>query len=123
METVKHLYIVSFGHSDQYRLETEEPLGSPLHSRHDHLDQIEEKVKTFLEKKFPGKPLAFFFTPRVEEVEWCHRDKYMAFPLLDDAGLDKIEKVLVKEVEDMESLDNLNSNRFSNDGPDPYTKA
>lgn len=123
METVKHLYIVSFGNSDQYRLETEEPLGTPLHSRHDRLDQIEEKVKTFLEKKFPGKPLAFFFTPRVEEVEWSHRDKYMAYPLLDDAGLDKIEMVLVKEVEDMESLDNLNSNRFSNAGPDPYTKA
>lgn len=123
METVKHLYIVSFGNSDKYRLESEEPLGSPLHSCHDRLDSLEETVKKYLQNKFPGKPLAYFFTPKVEEIAWSHRDKYMAFPLLDNAGLAKIEKILAKEVEEMEALDNLNSNRFSNTGPDPYAKA
>lgn len=97
----KKLYIVSFGDSRQYRMEAEE-VGTPLL-------EIENKLNTMLQTKFPGDTFAYFTTPKVVEISWEHRDRYAEYPELDGKAVADIEEVLVKEVEERNALRELDS--------------
>lgn len=112
MESNKRLYIVSFGDSRQYRLPFVDKVAPDglHHSDLTPLTQVERELNTYLRERFPDDHFAYFTTPRVTEVEWSHRDKYEAFPLLDAHAMEDIKRVLSKEVRDMRSTEKLNSN-------------
>lgn len=106
----KRLYIVSFGDSNQYRVEFDDVANvDPFHHTNP-LERIEAEIETYLEGLFPGKPLAYYITPKVIEVNWEDRDKYVSYPVLDDKAVKEIEAVLRTGVENMESQNTLDIN-------------
>lgn len=109
METPKKLYIVAFGDSRQYRLEHAEDEPSVLAA-------VERQLNDYLRERFPGDTFAYFTTPKVTEIDWEHRDRYADYPELDDKAVAEIKDVLVKEVEDRASLQQLDSDA-------PYAEA
>lgn len=119
MEKIKRLYIVSFGNSQKYRFEAEEEPGKPMCSSHVCLDRLEKQVRDYLEEKFPGEPLAYFFTPKVSEISWEHRDDYVHYPALTEEDLNKIEKLLEKEVKEKNATSMLNNNPDTDMSPGP----
>lgn len=99
MEATKRLFIVSFGNSQEYRLEVDSHL-EPKELRHSNpLESVEESIKDFLEKEFPGQSLAYFETPKATEIKWKDREKYAGYPILDDKAIANIKSVLKREVE------------------------
>ncbi|MCM1378025.1 MAG: hypothetical protein NC186_06225 [Prevotella sp.] len=109
MEDIKKLYIISFSDSRKYRLETAIPEGAERSIEKKPIEDIEAVVKDYLKKRFPDEPLAYFFTPRVEEISWEHRDQYADLPELNDEEISLIEKELAGEVEQMEAVRKVNS--------------
>lgn len=111
MENKKRLYIVSFGDSRKYRLPFEENSydDNLHHSDRSPLNKVERELNAYLKAKFPDKMFSYFTTPKVEEVAWDERDKYESYPLLDETAMTDIKGVLVREVQDMQSTRELNS--------------
>lgn len=100
----KRLYLVSFGHSDMYLLaDTKEEC-------HTRLAKLEKSLNDFLRVRFPDETFAYFTTPRVTEVEPEHLSRFANYPRLDDKAVEAIKRVLVREVEDMNSLYTMNRN-------------
>lgn len=108
MEGKKRIYIVSFGDSYHYRVEFEDVANvDPFHHTNP-LAGTEEEIKNYLERLFPGEPLAYYETPKIEEVNWEDREKVAKFPVLDDKAVKDIEALLKREVEnraDQKTLD------------------
>ncbi|MCM1152468.1 MAG: hypothetical protein NC328_02290 [Muribaculum sp.] len=110
METTKHIYLVSFGNSDEYRLETQEILVPGKGYKVLAIDEIENEIKEYLTGKFPGIPLAYYFTPKVTEISVSHESEYRGYKPLNDEALQQIKKNLTTEVENMEANDRLDRN-------------
>ncbi len=105
MKTHPILYLVSFADSEVYRLPYEE--GTDIKTR---LDSLSEKLKVYLNGKYPDEPVAYFTSPKVEEIYTeSDAELYSSYPLLDADALAAIEKKLGREVLDRESVNRLNS--------------
>ena len=117
MEKTKRLFIVSFGDSRKYRMEyadANDPY-SLVHSA--PFSEIEAELNEYLKSEFPDESFAYYTSPKVTEVNWEHRDQYKDYPVLDAKAIADIKKVLVKEVEDMNSNRTLNDDAPWNDVP------
>lgn len=117
METTQRIYIVSFGDSNQYRFTFDDKNdGYALHHSNP-LANVEKEIRTYLESLFPNVGLAFYYTPKVVEVEPSHAARYQAYPPLDAKAIEEIKHVLAKEVRDRRSIEELNSNAPFADAP------
>lgn len=110
MEAKKRIYIVSFGDSDRYRVEFEDVANVDPYHHTNPLKGVESEITKYLNKLFPGEALAYYDTPKIEEVYWKDREKYADIPLLDEAAVKKIETGLKVEVENRNFQDMLDSN-------------
>lgn len=99
------LYLVSFSDSRQFRIFCE-PGGECKKT----LEDIEGVLRDTLAEKFPGEPLAYFYTPRVVEIESGHEEKYRDYPMLDSEALAEIAALLEKEVRERAELESLDNN-------------
>lgn len=101
METRRRLYLVSFGNSRQYRVEFDDVANvDPFHHTNP-IAAVEKEVKDYLEKEFPVENLAYFESPKVEEVPVADAAKYADYPVLDAAAVEEIKQVLKTGVEVM----------------------
>lgn len=116
METTKkHLYIISFGDSNKYRLTADS------NAQHiERLDAYEKELSAYLHRLFPGETFAYFTTPKVEEIIIEHADQYASYPELDDRALEEIKNRLKTEVENREEQDQLDSDAPFNDVAPKY---
>lgn len=98
MENRERLLLVSFGDSRQYRFRyTEDPEETTL-SHRNHLESIERRLDDYLTAEFPGKTFAYYITPKVTEVSINDAAEYNDYPVLDDAAITEIEKILKTEI-------------------------
>ena len=116
MEKTKRLFIVSFGDSRKYRMEYDDALDPHALVHSAPFTEIENELNEYLKKEFPDETFAYYTSPKVTEVEWDHRDQYASYPVLDASAIDSIQKLLAKEVRDM------NANKVLNDNA-PYADA
>lgn len=109
MENTKHLYIVSFGDSKQYRISCEEGCldGS---SKDTALVRLENDLNEYLKQEFPGGTFAYFTTPKVTEISLEHESQFATYPELTDEAVEDIKKVLKREVAVMDADKALNDN-------------
>lgn len=103
MDTKKKFYIVSFGDSEKYRLETDEIAEKAL-------EPIVEGLKNYMSGKFPGRDFSYYTTPDVKEINRMDKSEYQSYPVLDTVAVAKIRKVIDNGMKDKESLCELNSN-------------
>lgn len=97
--------IVSFGNSRKYRISI--PKGDAKRD----LASLKDEVKEYLKGKFPQiEALSFYDKLTVAPVPENSDEDYSRFPELNKQSLAEIESVLSTEVEDAESLEELNSN-------------
>lgn len=106
----KHLYIVTFGDSRQYRLFFDKKEDTPL-------IRMENELNSYLKERFPDDTFAYYTTPKIVEISPEHASQFEQYPMLDAAAIDDIKKVLVEEIEDMRSEKVLNSNAPYADAP------
>lgn len=106
----QRLYIVSFGNSKKYRYEYADSNSQDDLKNHPHpAEEIEQQLHDWLRHEFPGDTsLAYYYTPRLVEVEWSHRDRYADYPELDAKAIDDIKAELRKEILDQKSVRTLN---------------
>ncbi len=109
MENTKHLYIVSFGDSKQYRIEVSDDKVNGV-AKDTRLVQFENELNEYLKQEFPEGTFAFYTTPKVTEISEAHRDQFESYPPLNEEAVDEIKKVLVKEVKVMTADKQLNDN-------------
>ncbi len=115
MEKKKHLYIVSFADSEKYRLECFSDEEDYALAHVNPVEKIEKEIKEYLQKEFPGKPLAYYENAKVVEINPEHSEQYENYPLLDNEALKKIEANLTKEIQERAAVNELNSDApFSN---------
>lgn len=111
MDSKKHLYIVSFGDSRQYRYEfVSHPQEDPV-KKEDPFCGFEKELNDYLAEKFPGQTFAFFTTPRVTEIDPSHESRFAAYPELNEAAMADIKRVLSEEIVEREALDRIDSNQ------------
>ena len=110
MEAKKRLYIVSFGDSDKDRVEFEDIANVDAFHHTNPLKDVEAEIESYLRHLFPGQPMAYYDTPKIEEINWEDREKYSSYPVLDEAAVKKIEAELKLEVENLGDKDMLDSN-------------
>ncbi|MDE6811166.1 MAG: hypothetical protein K2J15_02320 [Muribaculaceae bacterium] len=96
------LYLISFGNSDKYVLRDTES------GEKSSMMRIEADLNAFLRSKFPDETFAYYTTPKVEEISEEGSEKYESYRKLDADAIEEIKSVLVKEVENMESNQELN---------------
>lgn len=108
MENNSKIYIVSFGDSEKYRLPVLED-NSEDHPHDTPLVRLENELNSYLKERFPEDTFAYFTTPKVTEISALHADQYASYPMLDDAAVEEIKKVLVREIEVMQSEKQLDS--------------
>lgn len=94
----KRLFIVSFGNSREYRHEVIDPGDSATLLHKNPLEEVETRIKEYLSLKFPGQSLAYFESAKATEVD-PNDERYADYPVLDEEGIEAIEKELVTEVE------------------------
>lgn len=99
MKGEKRLYIVSFGDSRKYKVEFNDNENIDNFHHTDPLADVEEEIREFLDKEFPGEPLAYYTTPRITEVNYSDRDQYLGYPELDRVEIERIKCSLRREVE------------------------
>ncbi len=116
METAKkHLYIISFGDSNKYRLVTD------CDAQHiSRLADYEKQLNDYLHGLFPGETFAYFTTPKVEEISMAHADQYASYPELDDKALEDIKALLKTELENREDQKEMDSDAPFNDAAPKY---
>ncbi len=103
-------YLVSFGNSSQYILH------DSASGKESKLTRIEDELNSFLKEKFPDEAFAYFTSPHIKEIE--KPEDYAGYPELDSAALDQIKKVLLTEVKNFESQQELDSDApFANVNP------
>lgn len=108
----ERLYLVSFGNSDQYILR------DGAASKESELARIEAELNAFLRSKFPDETFAYFTTPHVKEITAEEMSRFEGYAPLDAAAIESIEKVLEREVREMEANRQLNDNSpFANVNP------
>lgn len=113
MENNKHIYIVSFGDSKEYKLEYE---GAESNAENEaSLIKLENYLNAFLKEKFPNGSFAYYTTPKITEIAPEHMSQFESYPPLDDEAVEEIKKVLVREVKVMNSDKELNSNALWSD--------
>ena len=116
METTqKHLYIISFGDSNKYRLITD---SDAQHIA--RLDAYEKELSAYLHRLFPGETFAYLTTPKVEEISIAHADQYASYPELDDKAHEDIKNLLKTELENREDQNELDSDAPFNDAGPKY---
>lgn len=117
-ETLRQrLYIVSFGDSSKYRYiySDKNPKDDAWHHPHPAVE-LEKEIREYLQKEFPGDDtLAYFYTPRLVEVEWSHSDRYAGYPELDSAAVEAIKQELRREVVAREDVAELNNDAPQSD--------
>ncbi len=94
---MKETCVISFGDSNKYRVTLDECKD---------INNIEQEVKTYLEKKFPEiVALPFYSQITVERKDAKDAGQY---PEFDAEALKKIQATLTTEVKDARSVDELN---------------
>lgn len=109
MEAKKRIYIVNFGDSDRYRVEFDDVANVDPYHHTNPLKNVEAEITEYLGKLFPGEPLAYYETPKIEEVYWEDREKVADIPVLDADAVKKIEAQLKVEVENRNDQNMLDS--------------
>lgn len=99
MESKKRLYIVSFGESDEYRLEFDDVANTDAFHHTNPLNNLETELSDYLSSEFPGKTFTFLTTPKVTEVSYDNIEKYKSYPILDAKAIEEIKKVIFNEAE------------------------
>lgn len=112
MDKRTRLLLVSFGNSKQYRLEYKVPEKATALHKPSPVENIEEEVRQYLEKEFPGQYLAYFTTPKVEEMSLGHKATFDTYPPLNADAIKEIEYVLSEEVKVQEANRRLNHNAY-----------
>lgn len=109
MENKKHLYIVTFGDSDSYRLYIPEdtPEGAVRDAK---VLDIEKELNDFLKDKFQDSAFTYFTTPRVREIDFSDEYEYAQYPQLDENAVAELKRKLATEVEVMEAEKELDRN-------------
>lgn len=109
MENNKHIYIVSFGDSKEYRLEfdNDSPNGD---SQDSSLVNLENELNAYLKEKFPNETFAYYTTPKVLDVAPEKNAEFESYPLLDNQAVEEIKEVLIREIKVMNSDKELNAN-------------
>lgn len=106
------IYLVSFGNSDKYVLRDTEV------GERSRLTRIEAELNSYLRNKFPNESFTYYTTPRVEDISAEDASEYSIYRKLDSSAIESIKKVLAKEVENMESNEELNADApFANVNP------
>lgn len=108
MEKKQHLYIVSFGSSDKFRLQyhdSKEALG-----KSQQIVGIEKELEGYVKEKLPMAKASYFTTPVIIEVDPSDEGKYASYPELNEKAVEKLKQKVLTEVEDMEDLRNLSRN-------------
>ena len=97
----KKVYIISFGNSTKYRFTPEG----------ESLNEIRADIRKYLAKKFPelADP-KYFEHMTVTEVNAANEDEYRDYPEFNTDSIKEIKAVLSREVENGESVRELNSN-------------
>lgn len=100
--------MISFGDSSQYKLPFEDSKEALEKSA--QLVALEHELRDYLNDKLPESNVTYYVTPKVVEVEPGDAEKYASYPVLDAAAVADIKKRLLKGVQDMNSLKELNRN-------------
>lgn len=104
------IYLVSFVNSRQYRLEFKDVVNPYNFKHYNPLAEVEQQISEYLTINFPDCSLAYYETPRVEEVEWKDRTNYETYPPLDQTAVKEIEEVLKNEIENHANQKKLDLN-------------
>lgn len=109
MAQEKKFYLISFSDSNRYRYETtdEEGLSKVL--------KIEKDLNDYLKRLYPEETFAYFTSPRVTEISWEHRGRYMDYAPLDGTAVKAIKEELAREIASREAVAHLDDNA-------PYSK-
>ena len=105
----KHLYIVSFGNSREYRLFVE-PSGENEARDLSEFTHFEKRINDYLAGKFPGVGTSYYSEPTIREIPASEEDKYATYPLFNKEAEHEIREELVREVQVMNADRELNSN-------------
>lgn len=118
MET-KRLYIVSFGDLKKYRYDYVDSTEGSMMDHAEPLKEIEDEIRDYLAKEFPGEALAYYTTAKVTEVNVADRDKYSEYPYLDRVEIEKIKADLKRQIEVRNADKEMDSDApYSNVNPD-----
>lgn len=94
-------YIISFGNSTKYRLTAD----------NNELRQLKGDIRNYLASKYPDLPaLGFFDKMTVTPIDASNKEEYKGYKEFNADSLAEIKKVLSTEVQNAESLKELNSN-------------
>ena len=114
MENKSRLYLVSFGNSRKYKVESAD--GS-----YSRVNEVREEVEDFLKKTFPSDGgLKFYKEPHVEDVPMDERAEYADYPELDAAAVKEIEETLCTEVRNFNDQEMLDRNAPFNEVAPEY---
>lgn len=119
MDSKKHLYIVSFGDSRQYRYEFISRQQADPVKKEDPFQPFEKELNDYLSEKFPGQTFAFFTTPRAIEVDPSHESRFASYPELNAAAMTDIKRILSEEIRERAALNVQDSNLPSSDFDSP----
>lgn len=109
MENKDKLYIVSYGNSAKFRVmfpgTAEELEKSPK------IKDLSKKLKDYLEKEVKiGSQAGSYSTPKIIKPEPDDKEDYSEYPDLLHSSFDEIKKVLLREVETMQSVKEMSKN-------------
>lgn len=109
MENNEKLYIVSYGNSTKFRVMypgSEEEL-----EKDPKIKDLSKKLKDYLEKEVKiGSQAESFSTPKIIKPVPSDKEDYSEYPDLLHSSFDEIKKVLLREVQTMQSVKEMNKN-------------
>ncbi len=114
MENKSRLYLVSFGNSRKYKVET--PDGS-----YAKINEVRDEIEKFLKEEFPSDGgLKYYREPHVVDVPADEAEKYTDYPELNAEAVAQIKETLCTEVKNMADQEQLDSNAPFNSVPPQY---
>lgn len=109
MENKDKLYIVSYGNSAKFKVMfpgSEEELG-----KDPKITDLSKRLKDYLENEVKiGSEAARYATPKIVSPEPDDKEDYSEYPDLLHSSFDEIKKVLLREVETMQSVKEMSKN-------------
>lgn len=106
----RRIYIVGFGDSDKYLVEFDDVDNKDPYHHTNPLEKVEDELKEYLSKEFPGQPNTYFTTPKVTEVEYSHKAQYSEYHPLDANAVEAIKENLKREMQVREANERRDRN-------------
>lgn len=116
-DSVKKLYIVSFGDTRKYRYSCTVKKGSDAMHHDAPFAKLEKELNDYLKSQFPNQTFAYYTCAKVTEVDPSHEAKYADYPPLDADAVENIKKELVREIREEDATKMLNDNAPFADAP------